>query len=100
MHLTFGERCGKRSERSRWSNPVSSDGRMVPSIAVTKEDDQMLRELVEVARLAGADAALAERVYTDGEFRAELRTQTAVALGLFVLGARSADAPEREILAA
>lgn len=60
----------------------------------------MLKELIEVARLAGADAALAERVYSDQEFRAELRTQPAVALGLFALGARVTDAPRREIPAA
>ena len=56
----------------------------------------MLKELIEIVGRAGADDAVAERVYRDREFRAELRTAPDLALATFTSRALTM-APLREI---
>lgn len=56
----------------------------------------MFKELIDVARRAGTDAALAEHLYRDREFRTELQTAPDLALALFTSRALTA-APLRQI---
>ena len=57
----------------------------------------MFKDLIDVVRQAGTQAALAERISTEPELRLELRTAPDVALGWFGITAPAAMTPQREI---